>query len=240
MPNPNDFDDNYQPVAVRIQIFREKHPEGSLRPLDPANPFRVVHVNGQDYISMVAAAYRTPNDPAPGVGSAWFPVPSNDDYTFNVELQRCETAAWGRAIVATLAADATKIASVEEVQIAQASRRSSEKAPAAPKAAQKRPAPEQQPKANPAHTVPQEQAPPVTDESNGEYNRALIEQVMEALASADTTYDDLRDLYTVLSQANLLAWRVEPLNGVAPDGDGLTTIGTVISTIGRELKAASA
>jgi hypothetical protein len=62
------------------------------------------------------------------VGLAWEPVPGKTSYTRDSELQNAETSAWGRAIVAVLAADTKKgIASAEEVQSRQsASPRSSE------------------------------------------------------------------------------------------------------------------
>jgi hypothetical protein len=109
--------EDYNTVAERIIEFREKHPEGSLRPLNPAQPYDVVAVAGKMFIAYVAAAYRTPDDPCPGVGTAWEPVPGPSSFTRDSELQNAETAAWGRAIVAALAADTRKgVASRDEVQ----------------------------------------------------------------------------------------------------------------------------
>jgi hypothetical protein len=117
------FAEDYIDVAARITEFRQKHPEGSLR---MAEPFRVEFIDGQAYIAYMAAAYRTPDDPAPGMGAAWEPVPGKTPYTKGSELQNAETSAWGRAIVAAGAADAKKVASANEV----ANRRNDEGAPA--------------------------------------------------------------------------------------------------------------
>ncbi len=115
--------DDYVDVAERIATFREKYPEGSLQPADLAHPYRVEVINGVSFVSYVAAAFRTPDDVRPGVGSAWEPVPGTTPYTRNSELQNAETAAWGRAIQAALAADAKRgVASRQEVRNRQAER----------------------------------------------------------------------------------------------------------------------
>jgi hypothetical protein len=109
--------DGYNTVAERIAEFREKHPEGSLRAADPCNAWSLVEVGGKTFIAYTALAYRTADDPAPGVGVAWEPVPGSTPYTRDSELMNAETAAWGRAIVAVLAADSSKgIATAEEVR----------------------------------------------------------------------------------------------------------------------------
>lgn len=106
----------YVEVADRIVEFRDKYPDGRLRPVDPARPFTVVEVNGATFVVYVAACYRTPDDPLPGIGTAWEPVPGLTSYTRNSELQNAETSAWGRAIVAALIADTKRgIASRDEV-----------------------------------------------------------------------------------------------------------------------------
>lgn len=111
MPAPPDYVD----VAERIREFRVQHPEGSLRPLNPAVPFTIETVGGQTFIAVVAAAYRTPDDQAPGVGMAWEPFPGPTNFTRDSELQNAETSAWGRAIIASGAADAKRVASANEV-----------------------------------------------------------------------------------------------------------------------------
>lgn len=104
---------DYIDVAERIVEFRTKHPEGSLQQV--TLDFR--EVAGGWWVVYTAAAYRTPEDPRPGIGTAWEPVPGKTNFTRDSELQNAETAAWGRAIVAALAADTKRgIASAEEVR----------------------------------------------------------------------------------------------------------------------------
>lgn len=118
--------DNYVDVNTRIVEFREKYPEGSLQPMSLEEPYRILKLERPNekgewvqctFIVYVAAAYRTPDDPRPGIGVAYEPFPGTTPYTRNSELQNAETAAWGRAIVAALAGDTRKgVASREEVR----------------------------------------------------------------------------------------------------------------------------
>lgn len=104
---------DYIDVAERIVEFRTKHPEGSLQQVT----LDFKEVAGSWWVVYTAAAYRTPEDPRPGMGTAWEPVPGKTNFTRDSELQNAETAAWGRAIVAALAADTKRgIASAEEVR----------------------------------------------------------------------------------------------------------------------------
>ena len=112
---------DYIDVAERIRIFRERYPEGCLQPANPEQPFSIVSAGGKEFITFCAAAYRTPDDPRPGMGTAWEPIPGPTQFTRDSELQNAETAAWGRAIVAVLAADTKHIASAQEVRNRQAS-----------------------------------------------------------------------------------------------------------------------
>jgi len=113
----------YIDVAARIAEFRTRYPEGSLQPVDPANPYRVETIGDRTFIVYTAAAYRHPDDKRPGIGVAWEPFPGLTPYTRNSELMNAETSAWGRAIIAVLAADAKRgIASLEEVRNRQAAR----------------------------------------------------------------------------------------------------------------------
>jgi hypothetical protein len=114
--------DDYVDVAERIRQFREQHPEGSLQPADVTVPFVVQSIGDQTFIVVVAAAYRAPDDARPGVGMAYEQFPGRTPYTRGSELQNAETSAWGRAIVAALAADTKKIASADEVRNRQAER----------------------------------------------------------------------------------------------------------------------
>jgi hypothetical protein len=118
--------DDYVDVAARIAEFRAKYPSGYLAPLNPAEPWQHVQVQGWDkngdivqqtFIVVVAAAYRDQEDASPGVGMAWEVFPGRTPYTRGSELMNAETSAWGRAIIALGAADSKRgIASMEEVR----------------------------------------------------------------------------------------------------------------------------
>lgn len=111
----------YVDVAERIRMFKEKYPNGSLQPLDHDKPFDVMAVGEHMFVVYVAAAYRTPDDQRPGVGMAWEPYPGKSTFTRDSELMNAETSAWGRAIIAALAAETQKIASADEVRNRQVS-----------------------------------------------------------------------------------------------------------------------
>lgn len=105
--------DDYNDVPSRIADFRTKHPEGSLQLVD----VQFLEFAGKSWVVYRGAAFRTPDDVRPGHGTAWEPVPGKTPYTRDSELQNAETSAWGRAIVAALAADTRKgIASAEDVR----------------------------------------------------------------------------------------------------------------------------
>jgi hypothetical protein len=81
----------------------------------------MIDVDGAVYLAYTAAAFRYPDDPAPGIGCAWERVPGLTNFTRNSELQNAESSAWGRAIIAVGAADAKRgIASAEDVESRQA------------------------------------------------------------------------------------------------------------------------
>lgn len=112
----------YNDVSSRMREFFEKHPDGRLR---PSTPWRVETIGDKAFIVYEAAAYRTADDPNPGIGTAWEPFPGRTPYTRDSELMNAETSAWGRAILAVGAADTKKgIASAEEVRNRQAERES--------------------------------------------------------------------------------------------------------------------
>ena len=109
--------DDYVDVADRITQFYKKWPDGRLKTRDVR--YCEWPVGG---ILATAEAYRTPDDPHPGVGTAWEPVPGKTPYTKDSEVQNAETAAWGRAIVAC-GISTKKIASRQEVEARQESPR---------------------------------------------------------------------------------------------------------------------
>jgi hypothetical protein len=115
----------YKTVPERIAEFREKHPDGSLQPADPSRPFWIEEVGGRTFVCYSAAAYRSPEDPRPGIGTAWEPFPGPTPYTKDSEVQNAETSAWGRAIVAVLASESSAVASQEDVRNREDARQSS-------------------------------------------------------------------------------------------------------------------
>lgn len=101
--------DDYVTVAERIIEFREKHPEGSLQ--------SVILEHTDSRVTVKAMAFRHPEDPRPGVGHSALGIPGSTPYTKGSELENAETSAFGRAIVAALAADTKRgIASQDEVR----------------------------------------------------------------------------------------------------------------------------
>lgn len=117
----SDIEMDYVDVAARIVEFRTKYPEGSLQPNDRNKPYAIEELAGQTYIVVVAAAYRSPEDGCPGVGMAYEPFPGRTRFTRGSELQNAETSAWGRAIVAALAADTKRgVSTAEDVRNQQA------------------------------------------------------------------------------------------------------------------------
>lgn len=108
-----EISEDYVDVAERIAEFRDKHPDGSYQQVN----LQFIDFAGSSWVVYTAAAYRTPDDPRPGHGTAWEQVPGRTPYTKGSEVQNAETSAWGRAIVAALAADTKRgIASAQEVR----------------------------------------------------------------------------------------------------------------------------
>lgn len=153
--------DEYVDVAERIQDFKDAHPDGSLQTLGwevvtvNATRTRAKKANGSvvakagdpvsaTFIVYRAAAFRHPEDPAPGHGIAWEPFPGGTPYTEDSELMNAETAAWGRAIVALGLVANRSLASRQEVrnrrEQASVDDEAAEPAKAAPKAKAKPPA----------------------------------------------------------------------------------------------------
>jgi hypothetical protein len=119
----NNFASDYIDVAQRISDFRAQYPDGSLQPANLEKPYEVLTIGDQTFIVYAAAAYRSPDDPRPGIGLAYEAFPGKSNFTRGSELQNAETSAWGRAIVAALAGDTKRsIASAEEVRNRQAER----------------------------------------------------------------------------------------------------------------------
>lgn len=108
MPRPLDYID----VASRLAEMRETYPELTLQQVK----MEFVEIDSRMWVVYTAAAYRTPDDPRPGHGTAWEPVPGPTNFTRDSEVQNAETSAWGRALVAIGASTRAGIASAEEVE----------------------------------------------------------------------------------------------------------------------------
>lgn len=106
------FAKDYKDVATRLAEMRVTYPELSLQTVR----CEIIDQGGQLGWLYVAAAYRTPDDPRPGMGSAFEPIPGKTPYTKDSELMVAETSAWGRALVAIGADTKNGIASADEVQ----------------------------------------------------------------------------------------------------------------------------
>lgn len=105
------FNDDYVDVVERIAQFYAKYPDGRLVTKD----WKVLQTAEADWVAVEAEAYRTPDDPNPGVGLAWERVPGRTNFTRDSELMNAETSAWGRAIV-SLGFKTKHIASANEVR----------------------------------------------------------------------------------------------------------------------------
>lgn len=103
--------DDYVDVAERIQRFHEKYPDGSLQ-----SEWGLHEINGAQTLVVRGYAYRTPDDPRPGIGHATEPVPGLTNFSKNSELMVGETSAWGRALAALGFEVKRGIASREEVR----------------------------------------------------------------------------------------------------------------------------
>lgn len=104
--------DGYIDVKSRIRLFMDKYPDGSLQMDEP----QFVEVEGKKWVMGRAYAYRTPDDPRPGIGVAWEIVPGTTNFTKGSELQNLQTSCWGRSIGALGIGIEANIATLDEVQ----------------------------------------------------------------------------------------------------------------------------
>jgi hypothetical protein len=123
--------DDYIDVNERIQDFKDAFPDGSLQQYAAPYPITLTGTSSKrgeegieqtaTFIVYTAAAYRTPDDPRPGIGTAYERFPGPTPYTHDSELMNAETAAWGRAIVALGLTANRHLASRQEVRARQES-----------------------------------------------------------------------------------------------------------------------
>ncbi len=100
--------DDYVPVSDRIDAFYRSHPEGSIQS-------EIVELTSER-VTIKATAYRTPDDPRPGVGHSSLEIPGKTSFTKGSEIENAETSAWGRAIAALGFEVKRGLASAEEVR----------------------------------------------------------------------------------------------------------------------------
>lgn len=103
---------DYVDVKTRIAEFYAKYPDGRLVTdvaLGSSEPDDVPR------IWVKALAYRTADDPHPGVGWSWMQLPGSTPYTRGSEIENAETSAWGRAIGALGIGIAASIATTDEI-----------------------------------------------------------------------------------------------------------------------------
>lgn len=109
--------DGYVDVPSRMAAFYARFPEGSFQ-MDPPT---FVEILGKSFVWSQGRAYRTPDDPAPGIGTAWEQIPGSTPYTRGSELMNLETSIWGRCCAAVMPIEGS-IATAEEVVMAKARR----------------------------------------------------------------------------------------------------------------------
>lgn len=109
-------DSGYVDVAERIRQLKAVYPNAVLRPANPLEPFKVMEIGGREFIVYTAVCYKSPDDPMPAIAVAAEPAVGKTQFTRDSEVMNAETSAWGRAIMAALACDTTKVASANEVR----------------------------------------------------------------------------------------------------------------------------
>jgi len=188
--------EGYIDVATRIVEFRAKFPEGSLRPFNPDQPVQIITIEGKTFLQYVAVAYRDPHDVAPGIGVAWEPFPGKTPFTRDSEAMVAETSAWGRAIVAALAADTKKgIASADEVKVATARRQ------AAP--VERKPEPIEEPQVDEQGWQSGAEEDPKRATTKQVQRIQIMRQQLPSLQDDETYHERLLKAYGVVSTKDL-------------------------------------
>jgi hypothetical protein len=112
--NAKDALADYVTVPQRIAQFYELFGTGRL----VTGEVRVeLGPDGKSRVMVQAAAYRTPDDPLPGIGWSWMELPGTTSFTRGSELENTETSAWGRAIASLGILVDRSVASANEVKI---------------------------------------------------------------------------------------------------------------------------
>jgi hypothetical protein len=103
---------DYVEVKDRIKLFYAAWPDGRL----VTDRVEIWQDDEVPRIVVRALAYRTIDDPHPGVGWSWMGLPGTTNYTRGSELENTETSAWGRAIGSLGIALDKSIASADEIR----------------------------------------------------------------------------------------------------------------------------
>jgi len=103
---------DYTEVKVRIQEFYAKYPDGRIM----TQRVKVITKVDPPRVMVQAAAFRSPDDDHPGIGTSWMTLPGKTPYTNGSEVENTETSAWGRAIAAVGVAVDKSIATADEIR----------------------------------------------------------------------------------------------------------------------------
>jgi len=183
----SDFAKDYIDVSARIAEFYNRYPEGSLQ-MDPPE---WVDIEGARFIWARGYAYRTPDDPRPGIGHAWEPVPGRTPYTRGSELMNLETSVWGRCTAALGIATKSGIASAQEVRGAEGRRQAYTEPPGGSGPASR---PSAREATRPAYTSSDKEAgytAKATDKQVGYLRKIMKEQNISEYLLADFAAQDL-------------------------------------------------
>jgi hypothetical protein len=105
---------DYVDVKERINLALAKYPELSLQ-----FEFKGTLESNPEFIWGIAYAYRTPDDPRPGIGTACELAIGKTTFSRGSEVMVLETSCWGRALGALGIGLGKSIATRQEVEAAQ-------------------------------------------------------------------------------------------------------------------------
>ena len=107
---------NYVTVAERMTAAFDRWPDMRVQESLP----QVRQIDGQTVVEVTVMIYRTPDDPLPGIGSAWEPFPGTTPFTRNSEMMNASTSAIGRVLAAMGVGAQRSLASADEVELRKA------------------------------------------------------------------------------------------------------------------------
>lgn len=107
---------NYVTVAERMTAAFERWPDMRVQESLPV----VREIDGQTVVEVTVMIYRTPDDPLPGIGSAWEPFPGTTPFTRGSEMMNASTSSIGRVLAAMGVGAQRSLASADEVELRKA------------------------------------------------------------------------------------------------------------------------